>query len=326
MVKRVLVILILCVIFVFTFTFVSSENVAPSESEQYTILFIPKSQISSFWKITIDGFKTAIAEYNEVGVVLSTSHEEDIEGQIQIVEDAIVEGYDAIIISANSYEGLAKSVQNAINQGVEVVVIDSDVNVEDVKVRISTDNYKAGFEMGEEIAQLMNYQGELGILGFEVYTQNLEDRMKGFTDAVKQYNSITVLETEKTLSTEEDAMRGTRALIEENPQIQAIASFNEIVTVSMGDIIAEMGREDLIAVGFDNNNRVIDYLEIGVLDAIVAQNQFAMGYLGAQNAIQLLHENPVEEGNIDTGVHIVTKENMYDKEIQTILFPFEVDE
>ncbi len=293
-------------------------------NQDNSILFIPKSQISSFWEITIDGYNTAIAEYNEDGVVLSTLSEEDIDGQIDIVNNAVIQGYDAIIISALSYEELANSVQHAIDEGVEVVVIDSDVNVDDVKVRISTDNYNAGFKMGETVAELMNYSGYIGVLAFDIYTQNLEDRIKGFRDAIETFEQIEIVQTEQVYSTHADAMSGTTAIIENNSNLDAIVTFNEITTVAMGQVIHDKGREDLVAVGFDNNSVVVNFLETGVLDAIIVQNQFAMGYLGAEYAIKLLNDEIDEHINIDTGVNIVTRDNIFNEEIQTILFPFEI--
>ncbi len=296
------------------------------DDEQNEILFIPKSQISSFWEITIDGFYTAIAEYNEIGTVLSTEDEEDIAGQIQIVYDAIEYGYDAIIISALSYEELAEAVQAAIDEGIEVIVIDSDVNVPDIKIRISTDNYNAGYEMGEKMAEMMDYEGNVGVLAIKSFTENLEQRMKGFEDAVRSYENLEIVQIEEAFSTHVEALDGTNRLINSDEGVDAIATFNEITTVAMGEAIEKSGREDLVAIGFDNNTTVVNYLETGVIDGIVVQNQFAMGYLGAQYAIEQ-HEGKINSSeNIDTGVHIVTRENIFEEEIQTILFPIEIYE
>ena len=294
--------------------------------ESPRIMFIPKSQISSFWKITIEGFETAIAEYGARGTICSTKHEEDYEGQAKIVRDAVETGYDAIVISANSYKKLAESVQYAINSGVEVVVVDSDVDVEAVKVRVSTDNYQAGYEMGQTMASLMKYKGNIGMLTFKSYTENLEKRIQGFKDAIEEHEDIKIVAEVETLSSEQDAMRGTRELVESNKEINGIVSFNEIITVAMGKEIEEMQAQNLVAMGFDNNMQVIDYLERGILDGTVVQNQFAMGYLGAQYAFELLNGEKIENEIIDTGVNIVTRENLFDPVIQTILFPFEVEE
>ncbi len=78
--------------------------------------------------------------------------------------------------------------------------------------------------------------------------------------------------------------------------------------------------------GFDNNSEVVDFLERGILDAIVLQNQFAMGYLGAQYAMELVGGENHQNVKIDTGVNVITRENMMDTDIQTLLFPFDLSE
>ncbi len=290
------------------------------------ILFIPKSQLSSFWKITIDGFYTAVAEYNIEGVMNSTLSEEDVVGQCKLVREAPEQGYDAIILSANSYEGLADAVREVMDQGVEVVVIDSDVNVPEIDVRISTDNYLAGFEMGEAMAELLDYEGEVGMLAFDAGTENSSARISGFADAIGQYPNLTIVERQETISTEEGARLSTHQLLRRNPDLAGIATFNEIITVGMGKALVEAEGQDMVCVGFDNNALVMDYLETGVLDAVVLQNQFAMGYLGAQYALECIAGTVKEKTNIDTGVQVVTRENMFDAEIQPLLYPFDTEQ
>lgn len=305
-----LLVLVVCVIIV----------AKPKSSEQYKIMFIPKSSISTFWKIAIEGFDTAIAEYNAYGEVRNTESEEDAEGQSQIVRDAIAEGFDAIVISSNSYEELAEPVLEAMAAGLEVVVIDSDVNVPEVKVRVSTDNYVAGFNMGEKMAELLEYEGDIGVISFDTVTQNGYDRMNGFFDAIDGHENINIVQDVMISSDISVAEYTTKIIIGNTENLDGIATFNEITTVGMCQALEKLDRTDLICVGFDNNTKVVDFLERGIMDITVIQNQFAMGYLGVEYAVKLLDGEKLSDVKIDTGTHIVTRDNMY--ELQTILFPF----
>lgn len=316
--KTFLVMLMLVVIIVF------SSVATPVKKDTYRIAFIPKSTISSFWKITIDGFNTAISEYNAYGEIRSTENEEDFEQQSQIVRDVVAEGFNAIVISAISYEQLAEPVTEAMKAGVEVVVIDSDVNVPNVKVRVSTDNYDAGFKMGEKMAELLEYKGEIGVLAFDTVTQNAKDRIDGFYGAIEQYDEIIVCDHAVTASNELISQQITETMIMEHPEIDGIATFNEIITVGMGKAVEKFSKKELICVGFDNNFEVVDFLEREILDVTIIQNQFAMGYLGAEYAIKLLDGEKYENLHVDTGTEVVTRENML--ELQTVLFPFYIDQ
>ena len=63
-------------------------------------------------------------------------------------------------------------------------------------------------------------------------------------------------------------------------------------------------------------------LETGEMDALIVQNPFAIGYLGVQSAHRLLNGKTLEPETV-TETTAVTAENMFDSDIQKILFKFE---
>ena len=63
-------------------------------------------------------------------------------------------------------------------------------------------------------------------------------------------------------------------------------------------------------------------LETGEMDALIVQNPFAMGYFGVEKAAALISGKNIHSGDIYTDVTTVTKENLFDDDIQKILFRF----
>ncbi|MHB8061162.1 MAG: substrate-binding domain-containing protein, partial [Ruminiclostridium sp.] len=64
-------------------------------------------------------------------------------------------------------------------------------------------------------------------------------------------------------------------------------------------------------------------LEKGNIDALIVQNPFAIGYLGIENAYNLIRKNKKPESVIYTDTTLITRENMFDEANQKILFPIE---
>ena len=62
-------------------------------------------------------------------------------------------------------------------------------------------------------------------------------------------------------------------------------------------------------------------LETGEMDALIVQNPFAMGYLGVASACDAIAGKTLDK-NVDTATTVVTKSNMYDPDIQRILYRF----
>jgi ribose transport system substrate-binding protein len=73
-------------------------------------------------------------------------------------------------------------------------------------------------------------------------------------------------------------------------------------------------------VGFDATQMFVDAMKAKQLHGIVVQNPFNMGYLGVRTMVESLQGKPVEK-RVDTGVAMITPENLDAKESQALLHP-----
>jgi ribose transport system substrate-binding protein len=73
-------------------------------------------------------------------------------------------------------------------------------------------------------------------------------------------------------------------------------------------------------VGFDSSDTIEDDLKAGVIDALVVQDPFNIGYSAVKTIIARLDgETPPKR--IDSPAHVVTIENLADPEIDKVLHP-----
>ncbi len=72
-------------------------------------------------------------------------------------------------------------------------------------------------------------------------------------------------------------------------------------------------------IGFDTEKALIDGLKEGAIDSLVAQNPYKMGYEGVKAVLAVLDGTELPARRIDTGVNLVTKDNMETPEIQALL-------
>jgi ribose transport system substrate-binding protein len=73
-------------------------------------------------------------------------------------------------------------------------------------------------------------------------------------------------------------------------------------------------------VGFDASGPLVDALRGGDLQGLIVQNPMRMGYLGVRVMVDHLRDRPVEK-RVDTGVVVVTPENMDDADVQELIAP-----
>ena len=73
-------------------------------------------------------------------------------------------------------------------------------------------------------------------------------------------------------------------------------------------------------VGFDSSPTLLDDLKSGVIDSLVVQDPFKMGYESVLAAVHKLNGQPVEKIN-DLAPRLVDKASLDDPEVQAQLHP-----
>lgn len=291
---------------------------------KYRIAMVVKSTESDFWKSVFAGANVAATEYNASLSIAGAKTEDDFAEQNALIRKAIREGADALVLSAVDYEENAAAANEAAEAGMALVVIDSDVNSSAVKSRIGTDNYEAGRITARAVAEQTAGEAlNIGIVNFDENTENGQGREAGFREEIVKLSDVRKIDTINVLSMTEDAREKTRRLIEENPELNVIVTFNEWTSLGVGWAIRDLEKqEDIMVVAFDSNTVSVGMLESGEVDALIVQNPYAMGYLGVETACRLL-DGKKAEPRVDTATTAVTRENMYQPEHQKILFRFE---
>ena len=113
-------------------------------SEAQDVAIITKGSDSDFWNDMKSGALSAANEFNIHVTVEGPENEEDYAAQNEMIENAISRKAGVIILSAIDYEKNAGSVQKAIDSGIQIITVDSDVDVKGKELFIGTDNKTAG--------------------------------------------------------------------------------------------------------------------------------------------------------------------------------------
>ena len=110
-------------------------------------------------------------------------------------------------------------------------------------------------------------------------------------------------------------------LITANPNLRGIFACNLIMAQGVGQAIAENNLGDKIKlIGFDSDEKLVSFLNDGVIAGLVVQDPYRMGYDGVKTALAASKGEKVQ-ANVDTGANLITKANMNDKRSQALLNP-----
>lgn len=288
------------------------------------VVFITKSTNSAFWQSAYAGANAASAEYNLDLICEGPDSEEKYEMQNQMIDEALKDRADAIILSAIDFEANADAVNRAAQKGIKIVVVDSPVDSSKVKCYIGTNNYEAGCMAGKEALSNQAKSLKIGIVNFDKNTQNGQMRENGFRNTVMKDDRSEIISSINVKSTVKDAKQGTIQMLKSHPEINVIVTFNEWTSLGVGYGVESLKRgKDTQVIAFDSNVKSVSMLENGDVDALIVQNPYAIGYLGVENAYALINGQEVKSKEIETSSILVTRDNMYDEKSQRALFSFD---
>jgi ribose transport system substrate-binding protein len=297
--------------------------------KKLNIAVIPKGTTHEFWKSIHAGANKASQELSAQGTQVDVIwkgplREDDREQQIQVVEGFVSQGVDGIVLAPLDNHALVRPVEEAKLAGVPTVIIDSGLESTQIASFVATDNRKGGSLAADRMGQLLNGKGKVLLLRYMEGSASTQDREAGFVQEVKEkYPGIELISSDQYAgATRDTAKRTSENLLNRfAEQVQGIFTPNESSTAGMLLALQDINKAGKIAfVGFDNSITFVEAMKTKQLQGIVVQNPFNMGYLGVRTMVESLLGKPVEK-RVDTGVTLVTLDNLNSPEIQTLLHP-----
>src|SRR5438874_12201675 len=295
--------------------------------QSYTIAVVPKGTTHEFWKSINAGAVKAQREFSTNGTKVEIIwkgplREDDRDQQIQVVENFMARHVSAIVLAPLDSQALVRPVNNAIAAGVPVVVIDSDLKSDKYVSFVATDNFKGGQMAGEEMGRQLGGKGNVILLRYAVGSASTEARENGFLQVLKtKFPEIKLISSDQHAgATRELAYQVSQNLLNRfKHEVNGVFCPCEPPTVAMAKALRDVGLAGgkVKMIGFDSGSQSVTDMKNGDVQGLVVQNPVLMGYLGVVTAVKHLRGEKVER-RIDTGVVLVTPENMEKPEIKDL--------
>ncbi len=286
----------------------SSDKTA---SENYKVYLITMDLTDSYWQSIDKGCQQAIGELGNITYQWLGPDSHDDALQSKCIDEAVAGGADAILIAANSAQGVNGSLEKAEEAGCKIVYVDSAADFRCVTA-LATDNEAAGKKAGETMKQALEEKGVksgvIGIMGVTKDTASCVAREKGFREAFEGSGYT----PSDTVYMQDDA-QNVKEAVKKGVSDGCVGFFgsNEGTTAAIGEEIKEAGAKDCVAVGFDTSDTVLSLVSDGALYATMQQNPQTMGYEGLKIAVQALDGSYTQtDTKTDTGVTVITAESM----------------
>jgi ribose transport system substrate-binding protein len=292
------------------------------------IAVIVKTGNSSFWQNVQTGCFDAQKELKKTSPKLSVTFlgpqsESNVNEEINIVESAIDRGAKAIVLAPSDTNALIPVVKKAKAAGIPVVIIDSLLEGDKANYDsfLATDNDAAGRACAKELIARAGKTGKIAVMSYVAGVGSEIGRVGGFKDYIAKNSSLQIVTTQYSQADQVTALNQTTNVLAANPDLVGIFGANEPTAIGMGRAIAQAGLAGkIVAIGFDGNSVLQNFVKDGTIQAICVQSSYNMGYLGVKTAYDVAIAKKKIAAYVDTGFLMVTKDNIDSQAAKNVLY------
>jgi ribose transport system substrate-binding protein len=269
---------------------------------------IPKALDIPVFNYAKLGAERAAAEYGDVEVLWNAPASADQLKQKEILESYITQRVDGIAISSLNGEFLAETINRAIDAGIPVTTWDSDAPSSKRIAFYGVDDLASGRILGEQAIKLLDGKGKVALIT-SFGAANLQNRLNGVREALAKAPGIEIVET---YDIKEDVIRCAEIIATGSRRYPDLSAWISVGgwPVFTRNALASVDPAKTKVISFDTISPALDLLREGKVQVLLGQKYFGWG----SESVKLLRD--IKQGKnppatiIDSGVDVVTKDNV----------------
>ncbi len=306
--------LIVIVLFVLAFS--------PMVLAKYKIAFVPKLIGIPYFNAMEEGGKKA-AQDLDVEFIYTGPVTADVAKQIEIVDNLITQGVDAIAVAPNDPAAITPVLKKAKEKGIVVMTSDTDgaEDIRDVFVNQALQD-EIGYTVMDELAKAMNEEGEFAIVSCGPTAWNLNTWILYELQRLANYPKMKLVTIRYAEEDVQMAINVMLDLINAFPNLKGVIGQCSTSAPGVAEAIEQAGKSgQIVATGLSVPSMMAKYVKSGTVKSFVLWNPVDLGYLTVWAAKYLLDGNQFEDGKEYEVSGISTKPRYIAKDRMLVLGP-----
>lgn len=291
-----------------------------NKTSKRRIAVVPKGRAHLFWQSVHAGAVKAAREHDVEIVWNGPATETDYNGQIQIVDAMINQRVDAIALAPIDKKVMVSVVERAVKEKIPVIIFDSGIDTDSYSSMVATDNYAAGQLAAERMGEILGGKGKVVVVAVQPGGASTMAREQGFEDGIKKFAGIQIVDKRYGMADFAKSLQVAENMLTAFPDATGLFASNESSAVGAAQALQGRNSKTVKMVGFDWSPTLLKHLREGLVDSLVAQDPFRMGYESVIAAVNKLEGKPVEK-NLPMPPRLITKANLDTPEVKAQLEP-----
>jgi len=275
-----------------------------------TIAYMPPATEFNYYIAIGEGIKAIAKDMGASTFMLAPQSGSDINGQMGMIQDVITRGVDVIILSTHDEHAAAPLVKQAVDKGIEVIIVNSDILDFPTPVHgvVGYSQRHGTQKEGQYTQKLMgDKQVIVGLIEGQPGYHSTE-RVGGFVDVISKLPNFKIVASLPGDWNVEGGNRAGQDMLQAHPDIRLIFAANDYEIMGVQKAASALGRKDLILLGNDGDTACLEEINAGNVTATVNTTPFVMGQIALQVALDGLYGN-FKGGFVETPTVIADKSN-----------------
>jgi ribose transport system substrate-binding protein len=235
----------------------------------------------------------AASEYPEIEEIARTDANDSPEKQVSDIEDLLVRGVDCLIVASTSEEAIDPAIEQAMAEGVPVVIQERDVTTDEFVSHINIRLDDLGRIQAEQAAEMLGGEGKVVLLEGAAGTA-AELSRRAHEEVLAEYPGIEVLAMEYTGYSRDEGKTIMENWLQAYDQIDAVIADSGIQQQGAYEAVAEAGRLDEVKVWTgDGLQAWIRQVHEEDIPAVIVNRPLTFGALAVDACAAILSGNPV---------------------------------
>jgi ribose transport system substrate-binding protein len=247
-------------------------------AEGAQVAYMPPATEFPYYIAIGEGIKRKAKELGYKTFMLAPQSGADIEGQMGMIQDVLTRDVDAIILSTHDEKAAAPLVKRAVNKGIAVVIVNSDIADFPTRVHgvVGYRQRPGTHKIGEYAIDLVDGEAKIGVIEGQPGYHSTE-RVGGFLDAIKKEEGMEVVASQPGGWNVEGGNKTGMDMLQAHPEIDMVFAANDYMAIGANKAAKALGKDDLIILGNDGDTQALEEIHSGEWTATVNTTPFEMG-------------------------------------------------
>jgi ABC-type sugar transport system substrate-binding protein len=282
--------------------FGSTVPATAQDDEVDTIAVIPLSLGHPWWVRAEEGAQRAAEELG-IEVIFTAPEREDAGRQLDVFNDMVNRGVDAIVVAGVDPETLRRPISRAIDDGIPVFGFDIGVPGTDVLFTASGwEAQSSGTNIGEGLAEEIGGEGKVAILTGGLGSPLLAERQAAIEAALAEYPGIEVVGVYASDNDFAVALSQAESVLQAHPDLAGFASTVTTGVPAAVQATVNAGVQGDVSIwGVAMPQQNAEAVNNGWVNGALALDSGQMTYLGVMMAYRYLTEGTLPEQGDEFG-------------------------